>query len=184
MRLIFIISIIFSFNACNQKKNTQIRSKTFIDEKLKNIEINSRPKVFFSLDPECPLCKSYSKKINEIRKEFQNHYDFYTFFPSKVYSKDKTLDFISINKIDMKIIIDTNQVLTKFLNAKITPECFVVDSNFNLIYKGLIDDWIKELGRKGQFVQNEYLINSLKLYLNNKKIQIKETQAIGCIIQK
>ena len=37
-----------------------------------NINKTEKPKVFFSLDPECPLCKSYSKTMNKfsIWKQF------------------------------------------------------------------------------------------------------------------
>ena len=178
----FLVIIVLVLASCMQPK---IKTTNIKDEKeIIQLKKNSKPKVLFALDTECPLCKSYSKKINEIHSEFQKHFDFYTFLTSKVYSKEKTDNFISKNKLSMSIIIDTNQVLTNYLNAKITPECFVIDSNLNILYMGLIDDWVKELGRKSQFIQNDYLINSLNLYLNNKSIQIKETQAIGCIIQK
>jgi hypothetical protein len=84
----------------------------------------------------------------------------------------------------MKLIVDTNHILTRFLDAKITPECFLVDSNLNILYRGLIDDWVRELGRTRQYVENHYLENALDLYLKNKPILIKETDAIGCIIQR
>ena len=84
----------------------------------------------------------------------------------------------------MRIIADTNQVLTNFLDARVTPECFLLDSNQNIIYYGLIDDWIKELGRKRTHIENKYLEESLINYLSNREIKIKKTKAIGCIIQK
>ena len=178
----FLVIIILVLASCMQPK---IKTTNTKDEKeIIQLKNNSKPKVLFALDTECPLCKSYSKKINKIQSEFEKHFDFYAFLPSKVYSKEKTDNFISNNKLSMSIILDTNQVVTNYLNAKITPECFVVDSNLNILYTGLIDDWVKELGRKSQFIENDYLINSLNLYLSNKSIQIKETQAIGCIIQK
>ena len=105
---------------------------------------NKKPKVFFALDPECPLCKSYSKTINEIQKNYNTDFDFYIFFPSKVFSEKKIDYFIEKNNYTSSSIIDTNQVLTYFLNAEITPECFVLDNELNILYKGLIDDWVKE----------------------------------------
>ncbi len=84
----------------------------------------------------------------------------------------------------MEVIVDTNHILTNFLNASVTPECFLLDSNLNILYNGLIDDWIKELGRKRQNIDNNYLEDALSAYLKNKEILNKETKAIGCIIEK
>ena len=84
----------------------------------------------------------------------------------------------------MPIIVDTNQVITNLLDAKITPECFLLDSSFNNIYHGLIDDWIKDLGRKGQYINYDYLIDAIDSHLNNKQVKITRTKAIGCIIER
>ena len=54
----------------------------------------------------------------------------------------------------------------------------------NILYSGLINDWIKELGRKSQNTNNHYLEENIKLFLNKEPIIINHTKAIGCIIQK
>ena len=81
-------------------------------------------------------------------------------------------------------IIDTNHIITNYLDAKVTPECFLLDSNLNILYSGLINDWIKELGRKSQHINNHYLEENIKHFLNKEPITINQTKAIGCIIQK
>ena len=47
-----------------------------------NIKKSEKPKIFFSLDPECPLCKSYSKKMNYLHNQYQDTIDFFGFFPT------------------------------------------------------------------------------------------------------
>ena len=84
----------------------------------------------------------------------------------------------------MQLIIDTNQILTHFLDAKVTPECFLLDKDLKIIYQGLIDDWIKELGRKGQQINNSYLDDAIINYLNRDSVKIIKTTAIGCIIER
>ena len=192
MNYYLFIIITISIISCTQQSTNQIvLRKNPNNFELLNIHNNSikitknkKPKVFFALDPECPLCKSYSKTINEIQKNYKTDFDFYIFFPSKVFSQKKTDYFIEKNNYTSPLIIDTNQVLTYFLNAEITPECFVLDHELNIIYKGLIDDWVKEIGRKSQYIKNHYLKNTLDLYLKQKPIKIQKTKAIGCIIQK
>lgn len=183
--LLFIISC--------QKSNT---TKLIITDNLQSfaltnklgdsiiIKNNQKPKVFFALDPECPLCQSYSTKINQLHNTYKDKVDFYAFFPTLIFSEKKVHEFIKKYQIQMELIIDTNQVLTYFLDAKITPECFLVDKNLNIMYHGLIDDWIKELGRKGQHINHEYLMNGIDLHLKSKTILNKKTHAIGCIIER
>jgi len=148
------------------------------------IKKNNKPKLFFALDPECPLCKSYSKTINDIHAAYHNQIDFYSFFSTIIFSEKKINHFIETHNLNMTCIIDTNQILTYFLDAKVTPECFLLDKNLKPIYQGLIDDWVKELGRKGQHIHNKYLIDAINSYLKNEPIKINKTNAIGCIIER
>ena len=176
-----------------QKKTTydvvlEKKSGNFILSDLNNnlikIQNTEKDKVFFALDPECPLCKSYSKKMNKIYDKYNHSIDFYGFLPSTILNTKKVNHFIEKNNIKMQVVVDTNQILTNFLNASVTPECFLLDNDLNILYNGLIDDWIKELGRKRQHIDNNYLEDALSAHLNNKEIIKKETKAIGCIIEK
>jgi len=98
--------------------------------------------------------------------------------------KKKINNFINETELVLDIIIDTNQVLTYFLDAKVTPECFLLSKDLEFLYQGLIDDWIKELGRKGQNIHNDYLIDAIETYLKNELVTTKKTNAIGCIIER
>lgn len=186
----FYIVVALLISSCTYNKTTlhKNNANNFLKHYALNdsilINFNNKPKVFFSIDTECPLCASYSKKINEIHEEYHKEIDFYTFLPSIVFSKTKTEKFLKKHNLNMQIITDTNQVITNLLDAKITPECFLLDSNFNTIYHGLIDDWIKDLGRKGQHVNHDYLIDAIDSHLHKKQIKITRTKAIGCIIEK
>lgn len=187
---IFILILILFFS-CNE----QTKYKFIADEKtdlfiLTNnsdsikITKNKKPKLFFALDPECPLCKSYSTKINDIYMIYQNMIDFYGFFPSPVFSSKKINNFIDKSELKMPVFIDTNQVLTYFLDAKVTPECFFLNNKLNVIYQGLIDDRVKALGRTSQNTQNNYLINAIESYLKDEQPKTNKTNAIGCIIER
>ena len=78
------------------------------------LEKSEKAKVFLALDPECPLCKSYSKKLNYLHQKYKNSIDFYGFFPTPIFQKKTTRDFIEKNELTMELIIDTNQILTQF----------------------------------------------------------------------
>lgn len=188
---IYIILSLIIISCQDEKRYNIVVEKTIqnftlsdLHTNMINIEKNEKGKVFFTLDPECPLCKSYSKKMNKIHAEYDSIIDFYGVFPSTVFNSKQVNQFMTQNDIKMPVIVDTNQILTNFLDANVTPECFLLDSNLNILYSGLIDDWIKELGRKRKNINNKYLEESLSLYLNNQEIIIQETKAIGCIIER
>ena len=185
----FILTLLCLFSCNNKSIYTlsdqeiifSIKKKDYTDS-LK-IKRNEKLKVFFSIDPECPLCKSYSKTMNDLYSKYQANIDFYAFVPSSIFLKNQMEKFVEDYCFDMNVIIDTNQILTRFLNATITPECFLLDNNLNIIYQGLIDDWVKKLGRKGQKINHRYLESAIESHLNGKPININKTNAIGCRIQ-
>ena len=188
--LTYLYVLMYSVS-CNTKPNTTVittkNNKIYLSDKKSNIitiNQNNKGKVIFTLDPECPLCKSYSKEINNLFQKYQNEIDFFNVFPATQYNQNKIRDFINKNHLNIPTIIDTNHVITNYLDAKVTPECFLLDSNLNILYSGLINDWIKELGRKSQHINNHYLEENIKRFLNQETIKINHTKAIGCIIQK
>ena len=187
-KILFIIIIISLFSCQHDNKNKVDKivdsSFSILIKSLKDsVNHNNKPKIFFALDSECPLCTSYSHTINQLHQEYQGDFDFYAFFPSPVFNQQKNDIFRQKNQLKIPFLIDTTQTITHFLDAQVTPESFVLDTNLNIIYKGMIDDWVKELGRKSLYINNHYLKNAMDEYLNGQLITIKQTTAIGCVIQ-
>tara|TARA_B100000963_G_scaffold361535_1_gene397515 strand:+ start:965 stop:1513 length:549 start_codon:yes stop_codon:yes gene_type:complete len=169
----------------NLSKNKSHNYNDLIEFKqnLKKLSNDKKFKTIFFLDPECPMCISYSVYINDIHEKFKNDIDFIILYPSKLTSLDKIKNFEKKYKFNIPSVVDSNLIMTNYLGARITPECFLVDTSFNVLYSGLINDWAKELGKTGP-INNNYLESGIKNILSNKKIEIKKTNAIGCIIQK
>ena len=53
-----------------------------------------------------------------------------------------------------------------------------------MVYRGLIDNWVSELGRTRQYTNKNYLEDAIESILLNKKPNISKTKAIGCFIEK
>ena len=153
-------------------------------DSLKINHNNNKGKLFFAIDYECPLCISYSKTINDLYELYKDSIDCYAFLPSIIFSSEKIDLFIKNNNFKIPLIVDTNQILTEFLDARITPECFLLDENLHTKYQGLIDNWVKDFGRKSQHINEKYLQEAIITYLKNDTIQINKTNAIGCIIER
>ena len=177
------------FSCSNQdvkvvKSNNHIEFTNHNNQSVK-IKTTKKSKLFFALDAECPLCQSYSQKIDELFKKYNKEIDFYAFFPSKIFIEKKVNDFIEKYKLDkLNIIIDTNLIITHFFDAEVTPECFLINNDLEIIYHGAIDDQVQKLGRKRDKANQEYLNDAIYSHINNKPIIIKKTNAIGCFIEK
>ena len=187
----FIIILLICLLGCNEQgkyklsKNKSLNYNDLIEFKqnLKKLSKDKKFKTIFFLDPECPMCISYSIYIHDIYEKFKNDIDFIIIYPSKSTSVDKIKNFEKKYKFNIPSVVDSNLVMTNYLDARITPECFLVDTSFKVLYSGLINDYAKELGKTGP-INNNYLESGIKNILSNKKIDIKKTNAIGCIIQK
>ena len=69
-------------------------------------------------------------------------------------------------------------------DAQVVPECFVLNKNLELIYKGLIDDWVGEIGKTKRYINNNYLIDAIESSIDDNSLKINSTIAIGCIIER
>lgn len=79
--------------------------------------------------------------------------------------------------------MDRNFALTKQLNAKITPEVFVVNENRTILYHGAINNWYYALGKNRMHITEHYLEDAIKAILHKEKILKDYVAAIGCFIK-
>jgi len=181
IKKIFIITTLLTIlPACNKDEKNIL---TQIINDL-NIENTTDIKIFVALDTECPLSKSYTKKINELSKKYKKEVIFICFFPGKHYTNVEVDNFKKKYNLKIESFIDKDLTVTKVFDANVVPEVFVLNKNYKIVYKGLIDNWVGELGKKKQYINKEYLIDAIEASLNNNLPLIRSTEAIGCIIEK
>ena len=177
----FITTLIFTTLISCEKKQKEHVIKTINQLKIKkNIPEN---KVFIALDPECPLSQSYTKKINQLYEKYHKKILFVCFIPGDYYTDQEINLFIEKYDLKTEFFVDKKLTITKTFNASVVPEAFVLNDNYEVIYNGLIDNWVGEIGRKKQYVNEEYLMDAIEAVLNNNLPLISSTEAIGCLIE-
>jgi thioredoxin-related protein len=77
-------------------------------------------------------------------------------------------------------LLDTESILANSFGAKTTPHVFMFNKEFQLVYKGAIDDNYKDIDRVKEF----YLKDAIEQLVNGKKIKVSETDAVGCSIKR
>jgi thiol-disulfide isomerase/thioredoxin len=157
---------------------------TAVGKKRKEIFFSSPLSVFVLLSPECPLCKNYSTVLNKINGQFSGDLSVYGIVPGKAYSAKEISKFIKDYKINFPVYVDSKKELTTYIKGTVTPEVILMNQQGEVIYRGAIDDWVSDLGKKKLVVSNEYLKTAIKQYLQNQTVSIKSVEPIGCLINE
>lgn len=82
--------------------------------------------------------------------------------------------------LQLPYLVDRRSALAEALGARRTPEVFLFDGAWRLVYRGAIDD----LSGPFEQVTAHYAAEALGQMLSGEAVTLSQTQAIGCAIQK
>jgi peroxiredoxin len=130
---------------------------------------------------ECPFSKGYEDRLIALTKEY----------------KSKGIGFIAINPNDPKVVpgdgfefmvkraqekgfpfpyvVDETQTIAAAYGAKVTPHVFLLDAKGTLVYRGRVDDSLKE-----QEVKKRDFKTALDALVAGSTVLVAETKAFGC----
>ena len=77
-------------------------------------------------------------------------------------------------------LIDDKSKIANAFGAKTTPHIFLFNSNYQLVYKGAIDDNYEDINKVKEF----YLKDAINQLVKDKKIKVSETKPVGCSIKR
>jgi peroxiredoxin len=83
-------------------------------------------------------------------------------------------------KFDFPYVVDVNSELADAFGATRTPHVFLFNGKGKLVYKGAIDDNIKD--DKG--VKERYLRDALTAVSRGSEVKVASTKSIGCTIKR
>ena len=139
--------------------------------------------VFLSF--ECPVSTSYSQPLANMAKEYGKHG--VAFLGLTTNEEETAAQVAKLAKrydIPFPVVPDVKLLAADALQAKITPEVFVLDGNFILRYRGRIDDsYIERLKKHPEPTQHN-LLQVLGEMLSGRPVREPATVAIGCPIHR
>jgi peroxiredoxin len=189
-KLLVLFCVLIACSTPSKKiKDEELLKISLKDLKGSNFQlsslIQSRATVVIFLSPECPICQGYSLTMKNLWEKFnQSNISFAGVIPGNDYSINEVDSFAKTYSIPFPIYFDEQKELTHYLKATVTPQCYVIDKNGNVLYSGKIDDYAVAPGIKKQRVTQNYLSDALTSILMNKKIETIETEPQGCFIEK
>jgi peroxiredoxin len=138
--------------------------------------------VLWFYSPDCPLCQQYTLVFKQLQKKFGKAVQWYAISTGKTGSK-AVKNFIKTYQLNMTYLTDKHLQLVQLLKARITPEVFVLNSNYKLIYSGRIDNWAYAPGKTRPLTSIHDLEMQLKKMILNQNIPYTSKTAIGCFIE-
>ena len=141
---------------------------------------DSKAIVIIFVATECPVSNAYNSRMESIYNDYKN--------------KNVTLVGINSNKAEdigrikehakskgltFPILKDEKNIIADKFRASVTPEVFVLNNNFEVLYHGRIDD-----SRDESDVEKKDLRNALDEILSGKQVSNPVTKAFGCTIKR
>jgi hypothetical protein len=136
--------------------------------------------VFFCQD--CPVSNGYVPELNRIATCHTNC-AFYIVQVDPTLTPAAAREHATQYHLAMPVLLDPNHQLVKLSGATVTPEAVVFGKNGGVLYRGRIDDNYAAFGKKRFSVRQHDLVEALDAIAAGQRVKLKETPAIGCVIQ-
>jgi peroxiredoxin len=98
---------------------------------------------------------------------------------NKAESVDRMKEHAEENGLTFTILKDDKNIIADKFDASVTPEAYVLNSKFEVLYHGRIDN-----SRNESEVVSKDLEKALDEILAGKEVSKKETKAFGCTIKR
>lgn len=149
---------------------------------LKEITASQDLLLFVFLSPECPLCKNYAPVLDSLQRQYSGSVQVIGIVPGKSYSKTVINAYARKYKVHFPLLIDPAKKISNYLHASVTPEVILLTPRYQLVYRGGIDNRVKQLGVKSWKATENYLSDAVSQYLQHTATAVRRTKPIGCRI--
>lgn len=139
--------------------------------------------LFFTLQ-DCPISNRYAPEIARIVQDYKTKpvRFFLVYVDPTASAKEIEQHGREYNLSGLTVIQDSKHQLVAATGVSITPEVAVVGAKGAIVYRGRINNLYEALGKPRRVVTEHELRNGLDAVLQNKKVPVARTSAIGCYI--
>jgi len=185
--VIFFLSVGLQPIACSQNGSgdiTNVKDFTLKDYEGKEHSLsdykNSKAIVLIFVATECPISNAYNSRMEAIYNDYKGKdVAFLGINSNKAESVMSIKEHAEENGLTFTILKDEKNIIADQFDASVTPEVYVLNSEFQVLYHGRIDN-----SRKEADVETKDLRNALDQILDGKEVTISNTKAFGCTIKK
>ena len=178
--LILFLLISFSYaGEMSKAENFTLKDYSGKSHSLSDYKDSTAVVVMF-IATQCPVSNDYNNRMAALYKDYtEKGIAFLAINSNKQESVEEISTHSQKNGFQFPVLKDPDNVIADKFNAQVTPEIFVMNSNFEILYHGRIDDSQRE-----SEIKSRDLRNALDEILAGKPVSKKETKAFGCTIKR
>ena len=136
--------------------------------------------VILFIATRCPVSNAYNDRMESLYKKYSaKGVAFIGINPNKQEDSEEVKEHAKENNLTFTILKDEKNIIADKFDASVTPEAYVLNSNFELLYHGRIDD-----SRRESDVTTTDLSKALNEILSGKEVSDPDTKAFGCSIKR
>jgi peroxiredoxin len=168
----------------NYLPTDQIKNFTLTDYNGKEHSLsdykNSKAIVIMFIATECPVSNAYNSRMEDLFKQYNpKNISFLGINSNKAESIEMIKEHAVENGLTFTILKDKDNVVADEFEASFTPEVYVLNSEYEILYHGRIDN-----SKNASDVVTQDLKNALDEILTGKEVTNKTTKAFGCSIKR
>lgn len=136
------------------------------------------------LGAECPLVKLYTPRLSAMSQEFASRgVRFVAVNSNRQDTLEDMQSYLREYSLPFPCLRDEGNVVADQYGATRTPEVFVLNSKFQVVYQGRIDNQYAPGVNRPTASQQE-LRTAIEQSLNDATVAVASTEAVGCMIGK
>jgi peroxiredoxin len=141
---------------------------------------DSKAIVIIFIATECPISNDYNSRMEAIYNDYKDKDVAYIGInPNKAENVERIKEHAAQYGLTFPILKDEKNIIADRFKASVTPEVYVLNSNFQVLYHGRIDN-----SRKESEVETQDLRNALDEILSGREVSKTKTKAFGCTIKR
>lgn len=178
----FILSIGLTFGKSNSDSKSYENFALFdFNKKLHSLEDFSNKKgiVIIFVSIQCPVSNAYNSRMENLFNQYGSEFSFIGINSNKGEEISEIKKHADENNLKFVILKDSSNIIADKFESSFTPEVYILDNSYNLLYHGRIDD-----SRRKNNIEVHDLSNALEEISAGKEVTVKETKAFGCSIKR
>lgn len=134
--------------------------------------------VYVFLQADCPCIYSHKDSFGKLLRQYSAEVNFKLVFEGKEDTKAQMETLVK--QLDWKVscVKDENQQLLKLYKPTVSTDCVVFDARGRVLFRGAIDDGVKNMG----MIRNFYLQEVIKAFLLQNPIPYSYAPGTGCTL--
>lgn len=186
--LVVMLLIVWSFNLANcsapESSSTAYGDFTLKDYNGKEHSLSdfkdSTAIVVMFIATQCPVSNAYNERMVALYNDYRaKGFAFVGINSNKQESVEEIKEHSQEHHFEFPVLKDWDNVIADRFEASVTPEIYVLNSDFNLLYHGRIDN-----SRRESDIKSQDLRAALNEILAGKPVSNTETKAFGCTIKR